>query len=377
MRVLVFELDFDFGGIESFILNFINNVDLKSEGLQIDLVTSVDGHLAFEDKFIRENVSIIHTPSKKNLLRYKRGLEEIVQRNQYDIMHIQKNSLSNSIPVGIAVKYGIPFIVHAQNSASSYHNLVTEIIHKIQRQKLKKVKCIRFACGYNAAMWMFGTTNDVSIIKNGINTGDFIRNDEIRKAVREDLEIGNEFTICNVGRFTRQKNHAFIIEIFNELKKKHPNSKLILVGDGEKFVETKRLVDKYNLEKDVYFCGALTRDEESKMLIASDVFLMPSLYEGVSIASMEAQMAGLSLLMSDTVDRDTDITGNVCFMSLEEPAERWAETIVNKLMLNLPKYDEKVLVECFRKHGYDMTHTSRMIIETYRKMVNEKSICVK
>ena len=137
------------------------------------------------------------------------------------------------------------------------------------------------------------------------------------------------------------------------------------------------MVDKYNLEKDVYFCGALTRDEESKMLIASDVFLMPSLYEGVSIASMEAQMAGLSLLMSDTVDRDTDITGNVCFMSLEEPAERWAETIVNKLMLNLPKYDEKVLVECFRKHGYDMTHTSRMIIETYRKMVNEKSICVK
>lgn len=368
MRVLVFELDFDFGGIESFILNFIDNLDLKAEGLQIDLVTSVDGHLAFEDKFTRENVSIIHTPSKKNLLRYKRGLEEIVQRNQYDVMHIQKNSLSNSIPIDIAVKYGIPFIVHAQNSASSYHNLVTDIVHKLQREKLKKNKCIRFACGYNAAMWMFGTTNDVSIIKNGINTVDFIRNDEIRKAVRENLKIGNELTICNVGRFTRQKNHAFIIEIFNELKKMHPNSKLVLVGDGEKFVETKRLVDKYNLEKDVHFCGALTRDEESKVLIASDVFLMPSLYEGVSIASMEAQMAGLCLLMSDTVDRDTDITGNVCFMSLEEPAERWAGTIVNKLMLDLPKYDEKMLVECFRKHGYDMTHTSRMIVETYRKM---------
>lgn len=329
IKVLFFEIDKSFGGIESFLLNLISNIDLNAQNLEFDFISSV-AETEFENVCKKYGVNVIHTVSKKKILKYASDLDRLFQEKHYDMVHIQKNSLCNLIPIYIADKNKVPYILHAQNSAVSHKNFILTFIHHINKFFFKSVPYCKIACGELAAKWMFKKVEDVVYIKNGINPDEFALDLNLRKDFRKKLKIESGLVICNVGRFTEQKNHGFIIEIFNEVKKIIADSELLLVGDGPKMEAMKEKVSKLKLDDSVIFCGSLPREKERVILMASDIFLLPSLYEGVSIASIEAQMAGLTLFVSDSVDISTDVTGKVQFMSLGDKPLKWAECIVNE-----------------------------------------------
>lgn len=372
LKVLFFELSDTFGGIESFLLNILENIDLKNrEDLHFDFVTSEDKP-AGKEVFEKAGANIVKVSRKKNILKYRNDLDKLLGNGKYNIVHIQKNSLSNPIPAQMSIKHNVPYILHIQNSAPSMDNIATKISHYINRDIYGKRAALKLACGELAARWMFKTLDGVKIIKNGINPDGFRRNEDIRRMIRNQYCKGSELVVCNVGRFTEQKNHRFIIDVFYELRKIHENSKLFLVGDGQNFNSIKTKVHDLKIEKDVVFFGSLSRDKESQILMASDVYLMPSLYEGVSIASVEAQMSGLSLLVSDTVDKDTNITGNVTFMSLDESPKVWAEKLLKCVYKDNNHIDSDRLEADIRNAGYDMKNTTEWLLRTYAEKGNSK-----
>lgn len=373
IKVLFFEIDKSFGGIESFLLNLISNIDLNAQNLEFDFISSV-AETEFENVCKKYGVNVIHTVSKKKILKYASDLDRLFQEKHYDMVHIQKNSLCNLIPIYIADKNKVPYILHAQNSAVSHKNFILTFIHHINKFFFKSVPYCKIACGELAAKWMFKKVEDVVYIKNGINPDEFALDLNLRKDFRKKLKIESGLVICNVGRFTEQKNHGFIIEIFNEVKKIIADSELLLVGDGPKMEAMKEKVSKLKLDDSVIFCGSLPREKERVILMASDIFLLPSLYEGVSIASIEAQMAGLTLFVSDSVDISTDVTGKVQFMSLGDKPLKWAECIVNEFNSNKEPYDNLSTSQSIKRAGYDMKDTTEWLVELYgSNIVNKRT----
>lgn len=363
IKVLFFELSFEFGGIESFLLNLVQNTELKKGEYKFDFVSSANKPAGY-DAFVSAGVNVIKISSKKNIIAYARDLDRIFRREKYDVVHIQKNSLTNALPIKYAKKHHVPYIIHAQNSASSKKSIFTELIHNFNKDRYENDAFKKLACGLQAAKWMFSNLDDVVYIQNGVNPNEFRMNLENRNNLRKKNNLDNHLIVCHVGRFSKNKNHKFIIDVFIELRKLFPQCELFLVGDGQEFETIKEYVKEKDIDTEVVFWGSLNRERESIVLQSSDIFILPSLYEGVSIASIEAQIAGLWLIVSDTVDKEINISGNVMFKSLGEGAKAWACFIKENYVKK--EYDYESLVHDLRIHGYDMKYTTENLLDMYR-----------
>lgn len=159
-------------------------------------------------------------------------------------------------------------------------------IHRFNRLFVSKLATHYFSCGYEAGEWMF-KKKEFEIINNAIDTKKYIFNEEIKKKIRHDMKLENGFVIGHVGRFVEQKNHAFLIDIFNGIYNQNPKAYLILIGDGELLPSIKEKVNQLNLSENVFFLGL--RQDVTDLLQAFDVFVFPSLFEGLPIALIEAQ----------------------------------------------------------------------------------------
>lgn len=168
--------------------------------------------------------------------------------------------------------------------------------------------------------------NNTLVLRNGIDIN--IYKHQPREELRKQFGVSDEcFVLGHVGRFNKVKNHTKIVEVFREVKKLRPESKLLLVGDGEELGHIKNMVKEYSLDNDVIFTGA--RNDVPKMLSMMDCFTFPSLYEGLGIVLIEAQAAGLKCVVSDTVPEETTVTDKVYRLSLSDSCKIWAERVVN------------------------------------------------
>ena len=187
-----------------------------------------------------------------------------------------------------------------------------------------------FACSEEAGEWLFGkkiiNNNQLKIFKNAINCTEFKFNEDKRKWMRKELGLENKLVIGHVGRFNPQKNHKFLIDIFNEVYKKNKESVLLLVGEGDLLEEMKKYVNKLQLEEAVKFLGL--RSDIADLMQSMDVFLFPSKYEGLGVVLIEAQAAGLRCLTSKGTPKEADVTDTVEFLSLEKSAKEWAKIIL-------------------------------------------------
>ena len=230
---------------------------------------------------------------------------------------------------------------------------------------LKKYATDYFACSKLAGEWLFGKENvengKVKIIHNAVDYQKFKMNEEVRNSIRKELNIEDKLVIGHVGRFTNQKNHTFLIDIFNEIHKKNSNSVLMLVGIGEKEDEIKEKVKKLEIEQNVLFMGF--QDNVNELMWAMDVFLMPSLYEGLPVVGVEAQATGMPCFMSkDVVTDEVKITEGVKFISLNETAEKWAEEILNS---DLERKDTR---DDLKKAGYFIDDMAGELADFYKKV---------
>lgn len=317
-------------GTETFIMNVFRNINRQKIMFDFLLFTQ-----AIENGYYQEAESlgakIYRLPERKSgVVKYWRALDRFFKEHarEYDAVHFNGNSFTSVTAVYYAKKYKIPIrIVHSHNSSTrGFHN---KILHKLNKLFIHKIATDYLACSDRAAIWAYGNTSVLAkskIINNGINLDEYHYNECLRGQVRREMEIEKEFVIGNVGRLTNVKNHVYLIDVFAKIKEIRKNSLLLIVGEGELRDFLHEKVKALGLDGSIKFLGI--REDISKIMQAMDVFVMPSLYEGLPFVLIEAQAAGLPCFVSDTISRKVALTPSLKFLDITSRPEVWAEAIV-------------------------------------------------
>lgn len=315
------------GGIESLLMNVYRNIDRKK--VQFDFLVHRN-EAAFYDDEIRRLGGNIYVTSRFNPLNnqpYLEGMQNVmVSHPEYKIIHC--HSELNMWPLRLAARTGIPVrIAHSHNSKTKIN--LKYFFMKYQQMSINKYCTDRFACSEEAGLWAFGDAGaaDMTIIKNGIDAKKFDYDLSVRERVRRKYGLEDKFVIGHVGRFMEQKNHEFIISLFSQFLKVKPDSVLVLVGDGALEKNIREAVKKSAIESKVIFAGVTS--DVSSWYQAMDVFLFPSLWEGLGIVMLEAQASGLPCVASTKVPALAKVTDNVKFIGLDEPVEKWVKALKN------------------------------------------------
>lgn len=359
------------GGQESFILNMYNNMDLNS--VQIDVLTPFYCENSNFKKNIEENGGNIFTGNLSFEINRKQNFKNYVKKflneNKYEIVHIQSGSIY-SLMVGskIAKEAGVKkIIVHSH--CGGFKNIKYLIIKKISNRYLLKYPTDYWACSELAAKWKFPkkiiNEKRYRILKNAIDTEEIYFSEKIRKDKRKELSIDNKLVLGHIGRFSIQKNHEFLIEIFNEIHKKNRNSILLLIGTGELENNIKEKVKNLGLSECVKFLGV--RSDINELLNAMDVFLLPSFFEGLPVVGVEAQATGLPVFMSDKVTRELPILELSFYYSLKLSAEKWSENILNAIKSN----KRTNTTDKIKEKGYDVKTAAKLMQEYYEEKMEK------
>lgn len=331
-------------GITNVMLNLYKKIN-RSE-FQVDFIV---GNKPDEDinKLILENGGryTIIPRSKKHIFRYIKEYARICKG--YDIVHVHGNSATIFFELFAAFLAGVKIrIAHSHNTYCT-----AKKADKILRIPFHVLCNGRFACSQAAGEWLFGKRKFI-IINNGINTEKFIFSDEARNKIRAKLNLNNKKVIGHVGNFLPVKNHAFIIDVFEELAKIDDSYCLVLLGTGATQENIKQQVKKLKLEDRVHFVGSVSNVED--YLSAMDVIIMPSIHEGLPLTLIEEQANGLKCVISDAITKEVDLSGNVEFISLNSSVQKWVTTIEKKL-LSSNRYDDSIkAIKIIKELGYDI-----------------------
>jgi glycosyltransferase involved in cell wall biosynthesis len=341
------------GGIQAFILNV--NKNINREKVKFDYLVYRDKNdVEFFDKHV-ENMGgeIICLPKNHGIKRIKSFIDlyKMQKNKKYSIIHIHGDRAKSFFEAAVLKLCKTPTVImHSHNDRMSKDKKLYYIhlgMQNIIKHLWKYIIDLEFACSINAAEWMFSEADiknsKVKVINNGIDEKRFIYNENIRQDYRKKLKIEDKFVIAHVGRFSYQKNHDFLIDIFNSVSRQCSNSVLLLIGDGELKDTIIQKVKLLNLEDKVIFYGLC--DEIYNMLQAADVFVFPSHYEGLPVVGIEVQASSLMTIASDKITNEIKITDYWTSVSLDVSPEKWANIIL--------KY----------KDGYIRKDTSHLIIE--------------
>lgn len=302
------------GGVESVIMNYYRHLDHTK--VQFDFICDEDSTRIPYNEIKKLGGRVFLVPKYQKLPKYLKALEDLFRKNQYHIVHSNINTLS-VFPLYAAKKAGLPVRISHSHSTSNAREWKRNIIKNILRPFSKRYATDYFACSELAGRYLFGNKTfdhgEVKIIHNAIDLDKFKFDPEARKKLRKELDIKEKTVVIgHVGRFVKQKNHDFLIDVFNEYHAKNPDSKLLLVGTGPLEEKIKAKVEKLNFSDSVLFLGQ--REDTNKLYSAMDVFCLPSLYEGLGMVLIEAQMNGLPCLASDKVPKEAKITENIDFI---------------------------------------------------------------
>lgn len=355
MRILIYGMSELHGGVESFIYNYASNF---SNEIQVDYVSDYKT-IPFQNEFIDAGSKVFSLPSrKKQYLKYKHTLNSIFEQNKYDVVWANVCSLSSIDVLSVAKKHNVSKrIVHSHNSLNM-SGLTTNILHNINKKRISKIATDFWACSSHAGEWMFPSSiTEFKVINNAIDTKDFKIDKMTRNKLREELGLGDSFVVGHVGRYHYQKNHEFLLEIFNDLLKLKPNSKLVLVGSGELESSVRLKIKELGIEDRVLILGQ--RSDIPNLLQSFDVFLLPSRFEGLPFVLVEAQATGLiSYTSKDVVSSQSKISEMLYFIDLKENSRSWAEQIVETHKPRTNTTDDII------KAGFDIK-TEAQKVESY------------
>lgn len=356
VKVLYVGMDSCMGGIESFIINVFRKID--NSKVKIDFLKFQD-KICFEEEINDRGSTVFQLPPRrKNPFKFYSSLFCFFKNHpEYGVVHVHLNTCSCIAPAVIAKLYGRKVIVHSHNEWKGDRKLV-KILDSINKKFIPFFSDKMLACSDLAGKWMF-KNHAYTVVNNGIDTSKYAYNPAQRGKIRKSLDIDNKLVIGNVGRLSYQKNHDFLIDIFNEIFKKNSSAILLLIGSGELELQLKRKVSNLNLDNAVLFLGV--RSDIPELLQAMDVFLFPSFFEGLGIVAIEAQAAGLPCIVSDAIPQEAFVTDLVESISLNESAEKWAEEINKFYYSNIRRNTSKEIIEA----GYDIQKTAKELEELY------------
>lgn len=357
MRVLQVVTNMDRGGLETMLMNYYRHIDRTK--VQFDFLTHRQERAAYDDEIEALGGRIYRLPrlvpwSKSYLSELNRFFDE---HPEYKIIHVHQDCLS-SVILKAAAKHDVPVRIAHSHSANQDKNIKYPIKLWYKR-KIPRHATHLFACGKEAGDWMFSGAQ-YQIVNNAIDAAAYTYDADKRGELRRQLVLADELVIGHVGNFTQPKNHPFLLEIFTALLKKEPNAVLLLVGGGEEMSQIREKAQKLGIAEHVHFLGV--RSDVADLMQAMDVFVFPSLYEGLGIALIEAQAAGLPCVVSDTIPHEAYLTDLVDSESLSALVEKWAEKILEKRAI--PRTDRRAEIAA---RGFDITTEAVKLQEFYLK----------
>ena len=341
------------GGIQNFLMNLYRNIDTKK--IQFDFLVSGEGFFDGEIKSRGGKIYTIPYITDLGVKKYQTELEKFFKEHlEYKIVHCHLNQLSGVV-LEVAKKMNILCRIAHAHTTKNTNNILVKIYKSYLQNKINKNATHLFACSEEAAKCMFRKDNKRAvIINNGIQIEKFIFSQEKRNYIRKQLNIeDNTMVIGHVGRFSKVKNQNFLLDIFYEYQKINQNSVLILVGEGqtrEKIIEKIKML---RLENKVILVGS--QKEIANYYSCFDSFVFPSLFEGLGIVLIEAQVSGLKCFASDKViPKSTKISENITYIDIDLKPEDWAKQIPldnfyqetrNNIKIDKEIYDIKKIVK--------------------------------
>lgn len=370
IKILVFGITENPGGVESVIMNYYTHID--REKIQFDFLCNTDV-VAYEDKIKSLGGKIYRiTPRCKSKKKFTKDMEDFFSAYAKDYSAIWVNvcSLANIEYLKYAKKYGIKKrIIHSHNS-QNMDTFIRGMLHRWNKKFITKYATDFWSCSDDASKWFYSEkiikSNRYLLINNAIDYDIYRFNESIREKYRNEFKFDQEtLVIGNVGRMHFQKNQQFIIRVFNQVHKKKQNSRLMLIGDGPDRNQIEDLVKSYKLENYVQFLG--TRSDVNNLMQAMDIFLFPSIFEGLPLALIEAQASNLQIYASTAINNKIIIDEKLInFISLAENEDYWANKI-----LECKNFDRKTnqIEKLIKENGYDIKVEAKKIEKIFeRKM---------
>ena len=365
MRILHVIGRMDRGGTESMLMNHYRYMDHSR--IQFDFVVHTKEHCDFDDEIKRLGGNIYHVRrfNVLNIYSYRKDWVNLFREHQgYDAIHVH-HFLVAGIILPIAAQYGIPVrIVHSHNTQPPILLMKEKVMWLFHRNMIK-YSTIRLACSKAAGRYLF-CDEPFMVFCNAIDTEKFRFDSKERERLRCEFGYKPEnLVIGHIGSFrTRQKNHAFIVDVFATIIKQNPNARLLLVGVGKLRKEIERKIQSLKLEEKCIFAGA--RGDVPALLSAMDVFLFPSLFEGLSVVSVEVQASGLPCVASTAITEESRLTDLFVQLRLEEPIEQWAHAVLSARSSKARAlYSEEVA-----RAGYDVRANVKRLEDIYKTNYN-------
>lgn len=364
MKVLVINtVPTEKNGITNVIFNYL--AAIKHNTIQMDVLMINDAELSYKNEVVKNGgKAIVIKRSSNSITSYFIKLIRVIRKNKYDAVHIHGNSHTMVLELLAAILGGCKVrITHSHNTTCNslaLHKLLTPLFNSLYTHGL--------ACGKEAGIWQYGN-RPFKIINNGVDTNSFAFNSDARMQIRQKLGLtDDQILIGNVGHFWgKVKNQSFVVKIFSELYEKDKRYRLCLIGDGLLRPDIELQVKKSNLKNKVTFTGNI--NNVSDYLNAIDLIVMPSLFEGLPLTLVEQQANGLQCIVSDTITKEADKTGNLRFISLNAPISEWVQAIENcNCKLGREQRSQKA-VDDIAKAGYSIQTEAMKLVDFY------KSIC--
>lgn len=353
-RILVYGLvaSKTFGGIGSFLTEMNRHM---SGNTVFDYV--IEGsECSIQDRIEASGGKIYYIPKRtynpiKNLQANKKVLKEL--RKTHDTVYFNLSTLGWIEPIKMAVKLGYHVVLHSHNSRLLVDDFKHRLVYKFNKARLSRLKVTRLTCSKKATEYMYSPDNSVEFIHNAVDIDTFRYNPDDSQQIRRELNISEGTKIIGfVGRLCDQKNVLFLPDILAKVK---ANSKddvaMIVIGEGNQRKQLTEKIEQLNLQKDVLMLG--DRADVYRYYQAFDVFVLPSLYEGLPIVMVEAQVSGLPCVVSDVITSESNISGNVTFLPIND-ASIWGEVICEKLKNK--NTNRELMSEKLKDSDFDIDH---------------------
>lgn len=355
-RILCLVSIMNTGGAETFLMKLYRKIDRAKYQMDFGVYSEQEG---FYDEEIRSMGGKVHhlIPKTKNFSLYKKSLYDLVSKEKYEhVLRITSNA-AGFYDLKIAKEAGARVCIARSSNSSDGGSWKAEIVNYLSRVLYQKYVDVKIAPSDLAAYYTFGKKavdkGEVYFMNNGLDLDVYRFSQFGRDCVRKEFNIEGKFVVGHIGRFSHQKNHNFLIDVFAEIRKKNSDAVLLLVGDGELKGQVQNKVKQLGLDNSVIFAGI--RKDIPALLSAMDVFVFPSLYEGMPNTVIEAQATGLPCIISDCITSEVELTDLVYRYAIKNYQHFWAERIAEFFCQDIRRGCYSGIL---RKNGYDISEVS-------------------
>lgn len=355
------------GGVEAVIMNYYRHIDRTK--IQFDFLCDEDSTNIPYEEIEKIGGKVLLIPPYQDVVKYHKELKKVLQDGNYRVVHSHINTLS-VFSLCAAKSAGVPVRIAHSHSTTNKKEKKKNLMKQVLRPFSKTFATDYMCCSELAGRWLFGdqeyNEENVYLLNNAIDLEKFKYDESLRKKKRKELGIKNStLVIGHIGRFVAQKNHDFLIDIFNEIHKQNADSILLLAGQGPLVDDIKNKVKELRLEDNVKFLGQ--RKDANELYQAFDVFLLPSLYEGLPVVGVEAQAVGLLCYLSDDMTKETKVLDTTKFMSLNDNANEWASNILR----DINKYKRIDTSKEMTAKNFNIKEEAKKLEEYYLKLYDD------